>query len=203
MDPIEKMKNELEQMGKRGSDLRWKFSGGVEFPPENSEELIKFNQAVKQTVEPIIQEYGWPGISLVGWDAGIAVAECVRYCWSEPEFIRSNLIRVEQACRMGDIPGDWFVRIYDATMVYRGKLQVFGTWMEWNEAGTWGPGAVVDEPMLQSRRALLNLEPLEVQIERDRQEVVRNGSKPPLEFGVSLEIYRSKRAAFFREFGWK
>lgn len=199
MDAVAKIKSDLEEMGKRGHELRWKFMGGTEFPPENAEEIVKFNKSVKQTLGPIIQEYGWPGISFVGWDAGIAAAESVRYCWSEPEFIRSNMIRVEQACRMGDIPGDWFARVYDATMVYRGKLQVFGTWMEWDKDGAWNPGSVIDEPKLRSRRSLLNLESLEDQIKRDREQIVQNGSTPPLD----LEMYRSKRAAFFREFGWK
>lgn len=199
MDAIAKMKTELEQMGRRGSELRWKLAGCIEFPPENADEIVEFNRTVKATLKPIIQGYGWPGISFVGWDAGIAAAECVRFCWSEPEFIRSNLMQVEQACRMGDIPGDWFARIYDATMVYRGKLQVFGTWMEWDSEGLWSPGSVVDEPKLQLRRSLLNLEPLEAQFERDRQQVASNGNKPP----QNLEDYKSKRAAFFREFGWK
>ena len=199
MDAIAKMREELEQMGKRGGELRWKFEGCADFPPERADEVNEFNRSVTSTLEPIIREYGWPGISLVGWDAGIAVAECVRYCWNEPAFVRSHLIRLEQACRMGDIPGDWFARVYDATMVYRGKPQVFGTWMEWDQEGSWSPGAVVDSPRLEYRRAQLNLEPLEAQIERDRQQIERNGNKPPSD----LELYRGKRAAFFREFGWK
>ncbi|MCC6278522.1 MAG: hypothetical protein IT289_11465 [Oligoflexia bacterium] len=132
----------------------------------NLKEWVYYQEKNISRLSRIIDEYGWPGISLLGVEAAEMTANLVMNCVSQPRFMRRCLPLVEQACRFGDAYGEWFVKIYDTIMVFEGKPQVFGTQLTWSKHGVLVPFKIIDEANVDRRRSIFTLESLERYLEK-------------------------------------
>jgi hypothetical protein len=146
-----------------------------------------------------MDQWGWPGIIGVGFEAALTAAQTVRWCFTQPQFMRRALPLVEQGYRFGNAYGEWFAWLYDAIMYYENRPQVYGTYVEWGRDRELAPARLVEPEKVNARRAAMMLEPIEKQIERYQREAhVRQEAAP-----IELDEYNSKLNSVLLSFGWQ
>lgn len=74
-------------------------------------------------IEQIIQQYGYPGKTLVGTPAN----ETTFYVIQHSPKIKEYLPLVEKAARKGELPFYLYAMMYDRHQMYEGKEQLYGT----------------------------------------------------------------------------
>jgi len=120
-----------------------------------------------QLIRRIVEERGWPGISLVGADGASAAWVVVQHMDDEPEFQRSCLALMEKAFETGEVRPQELAYLTDRVLTHEGKRQMYGT----QGRGVMSPQ---DEARIDTNRAAIGLPPWRVAVEQ-RQKVYANG----------------------------
>ena len=114
-----------------------------------------------ERMRAIVNQYGWPGPSLVGPDGSEAAFMLVQH--ADLAFQQKMLPLVEKAYRSGGLSGQDYALLLDRVRVGEGKPQVYGTqakrFEEWNgQEPALQP--IEDEANVDKRRAEVGLPPL-------------------------------------------
>ena len=128
-------------------------------------------------LEALIEDNGWPALSQVGEEAAYTAGNVINH--ADLETRRHYLPVLEAACKKGE--GDWsrYAHILDRVELELGNKQVYGTQMEFNEQSRrFEPQPMIDPDNVHQRRAEIGLAPLEAQLNRFNESVLRN-------FGIS------------------
>jgi hypothetical protein len=121
-------------------------------------------------MEEILDEYGWPGWSLVGEDGAFAAWLMIQHADLRPELQKRGLAMLEAAVAAEDAdPGD-LAYLVDRVLVAEGKPQVYGTQVATEEDGTIIPRTPIEDPdNVDARRAEMGLGTLEEYYEELRE----------------------------------
>lgn len=113
-------------------------------------------------MEGILDEYGWPGWSLVEEDGAEAAWVLVQHADMHLDLQKRALALLEAAVAAKDAsPGD-LAYLIDRVRVAEGKPQVYGTQVSIGEDGTITPRTPIeDEDEVEARRAAVGLGSLE------------------------------------------
>jgi uncharacterized protein DUF6624 len=112
----------------------------------------------------IVDEHGWPGISLVGEDGADAAWLVLKHAISQPDLQRRLLPVVEGAVAAGDAPPWHAATLEDGIAFYEGRPQRYGTMFDWDESGDMRPWMIEDPAGVDERRALVGLPRLAEQL---------------------------------------
>jgi hypothetical protein len=108
----------------------------------------------------IIQQYGWPGSSLVGEDGAEAAWLIAQHAIGEPPFQRRCLTLLEAAAEAGAVPAWQAAYLEDRIRVFEGRKQLYGTQMDTGPDGEPVPLPIEDADRVDERRSAVGLEPL-------------------------------------------
>ena len=109
----------------------------------------------------IIDEFGWPTITLVGKDGEDAAWAIAQHSDLDKEFQRFALERLREAAEAGHASLGNLAYLEDRVLVGEGKPQVWGTQVGCSEDGPVPATPIVDEAGLDDRRAAAGLDPFE------------------------------------------
>lgn len=130
----------------------------------------------------IIEQYGWPGHSLVAEDGAEAAWLIVQHSIGNPDLQRRALKLLKEAATNGEARSWQAAMLEDRIRMLEGRRQVYGTQFDWDEKGEMSPYPVEDEENVDERRRAVGLRPLAEEIERRREEIAKSNEKPPRDY---------------------
>lgn len=118
-------------------------------------------------LKKIVQQYGWPTISLVGKKASKNAWLIAQHAVHDIKFMKKVLNLLENAYEKhsADIDRSSIAYLRDRLLVIGGRHQIFGTQFYTNKKGVFGIRPIKDRKNVDVRRKLYGLPPLEVYID--------------------------------------
>lgn len=143
----------------------------------------------------IIEEFGWPGWSLVGEDGAEAAWLVVQHAIGLPAFQRRCLALLREALEAGEVPAWQPAYLDDRIRVFEGRKQIYGTQFDVGPDGEPVPYPIEDAERVNERRSALGLPPLDTH----RVSIERAPS-------MDADAYARRQAdyqAWLRKVGWR
>lgn len=133
----------------------------------------------QERMEEILDEFGWPGWSLVGEDGALAAWVIVQHADLWPELQERGLTMLMGAVQADDAsPGD-LAYLIDRVRVAKGLPQVYGTQVGADASGELAPRTPIEDPEhVDERRAAAGLGTLQAYYEEVRQSFERVAPSP-------------------------
>jgi hypothetical protein len=147
----------------------------------------------------IVDQHGWPGVSLVGEDGADAAWLVLKHAIGQPDLQRRLLPVVELAVAAGDAPPWHAATLEDGIAFYEGRPQRYGTIFDWDEAGQLAPWTIEDPAGVDQRRALVGLPPLADQLAGMRAGAESEGEHAPADPKARLR----EAEEWARSVGWR
>src|SRR5690606_33325146 len=110
-------------------------------------------------LEQIIEEFGWPTITLVGKDGEDAAWAIAQHSDLDPAFQVFALERLREAAEAGHASFGNVAYLEDRVLVAKGQPQVWGTQVRCGDDGPVPATPIRDEAGLDERRASAGLAP--------------------------------------------
>ncbi len=148
------LRKELVAMSKADQDVRKELTANG---PNKAllARVVEIDSVNTVQIKRIIQEYGWPGKSLVGKDGASAVFLLVQHA-EDPIFQKQALPLLRAAYEAGEASGQHLALLTDRVLVSEGKKQLYGTQVGVRN-GILTVQPVEDEPNLDKRRKEMGL----------------------------------------------
>ncbi|MBD9356405.1 DUF6624 domain-containing protein [Methylomonas albis] len=109
----------------------------------------------------IIEEYGWPGNSLVGEEGAWAAWLIAQHAIGNPSFMRHCLFLLKQAAASNDVMPWQAAFLEDRIRMYEGKPQIYGTQFQPSQNGQLEPYPIEHPESVNDRRLAVGLNTLE------------------------------------------
>ena len=152
-----------------------------------------------QTLNRLMEEYGFPGISTVGPEAYEAAFIIVQHAIDHPKIIKKHAKDLWHAAQSGDANMIHYAYLIDRIAVFEGRPQIYGTQFDWDESGQMSPIGDMDFDAVNLKRKALGILPMDAQIQKMRDNAKKTGQTPP-------ENVQEKQAAYLawlKEVGWR
>ena len=124
-------------------------------------------------LENLVDEFGWPGRSLVGEDGAHAAWLLVQHADANPAFQRRCLDLMTEAVERAEATRRDLAYLTDRVLLAEGQPQEYGTQM-WGTEDGWTPKNLRDPDNVEARRAAVSIGPLSEYVER----ISRNHGPP-------------------------
>jgi hypothetical protein len=160
--------------------------------------MAEVHEQNAESLDRIIDEFGWPGRSLVGCDGAEAAWLILQHAIGKPEFQRKCLKILKEALELQEIPAVQVARLEDRICVFEQRPQRYGTQFDWDGSGNLNPHPIKDLEKVDEFRASVGLGPLAEQIQEMRQRAAKEGHEQPQDF----DAYVEGRKAWARSVGW-
>lgn len=148
----------------------------------------------------IIDERGWPGLSLAGGDGEDAAWIIVQHSIGEPAFQRRALSLLKEAVGRGEAHAWQAAYLEDRICACEGRPQIYGTQYDWDESGELSPyPRIQDAERVNERRRAVGLGTLEEDLARMRAGAASSREKPPSD----LAKRRKEEEDWARSVGWR
>ena len=170
------LRKELLSMEKEDQDvLQTLIDNGeigiVEYHPKIKAIHEKNNRRIKE----IINDYGWPGINLVGEDGADAVWLIVQHAVLDTKFMGFCVPLLRNVVNKKEAKPQHLAFLHDRVLTMAGKPQIYGTQHDIDEKGRLFPMPIDDSKNVNTRRQEVGLEPLEerTKILQEREDQIR------------------------------
>lgn len=189
---------DLLRLRRRDESARTRLvESGVLFEGYSAEmEAIHLENA--EELETILEDYGWPGASLVGEDGAEAAWLVAQHAISHPRFQRHCLRLLARAVAAQDAPPWQEAYLRDRIRMNENRPQVYGTQLDWDAEGELSPWEIEAPAEVDKRRAEVGLMPLAEAVELARQRAEDEGHGPP----PDPEASRQEQELWARRVGW-
>ena len=194
----EALLEKLRVLGQRDSDTRERLLKENRLFGTYDEEMQRVHRENAVDLASIVENHGWPGISQVGIDGCRLAWVIAQHSICTPELQKGFLQAIEEAAEAGDVPKKQVAMLTDRIRFNEGRSQVYGTVLDWDEAGVLNC-EVEDPEGIDARRASVGLEPLAEALEEHRRDVAAEGGKPPEDF----EAYKEAANLWAQQVGWR
>jgi hypothetical protein len=159
----EQLRRELLQMQEEDYTTRRKLvEAGQLYGPHLPEgfyhpEMATIHNRNNARLREIIDEYGWPGRSLVGQEACEAAWLIAQHALSDPDLRDRCLPLLESAVNIGEAPAWQFAMLTDSILMHKDEPQLYGCIFVGGEAGKLVPWKIADPEHVDARRAAVGL----------------------------------------------
>jgi hypothetical protein len=160
------LRQELLKMGEEDQRLRaegqelWEAKGPAS--PEAKavwDAQMVLDRKNQARLKEIVEEYGWPGVKLVGLSAADAAFLIAQHADLNTQIQYLPLLRTAVSRR--DALPYWAAMLEDRVLVGEGKPQIYGTQLVMPSGSTkWELCPIHDEPRVDARRLAVGLGPL-------------------------------------------
>ena len=164
-----------------------------------NERMAAVHKQNAESLDRIIDEFGWPGGSLVGSDGAEAAWLILQHAIGSPRFQRKCLPILKNAVEDGEVPAFQVACLEDRICVFEGRPQRYGTQFDWDGNGKLSPHPIEDPERVDEQRASVGLGPLCEKIQEMRQRATAEGHEQPADF----DEYLKGREAWARSVGWR
>ena len=111
-------------------------------------------------IKEIINQYGWPGFSLVGKEGSEAAWLIAQHAILDKEFMEECLLLLQDATVQGEAEGWCLAYLQDRVLAKSGKPQIYGTQHDIDENEVAYPLPMENPARVDILRKELGLEPL-------------------------------------------
>ena len=151
------LRAELLEMRKSDQALR----GRISLTPASERrelfiDILENNDENVERLEEIIDQYGWPTISMVGKDGAEAAWLIAQHADRKPEFRERCLGLMQRAAAEGEASKAHLAYLVDRVMVEVSQQQFYGTQF-WDGPEGYGPVPIIDRAGLDERREAAGL----------------------------------------------
>lgn len=122
-------------------------------------EAVHISNAAHLTA--IIEQYGWPGNSLVGEEGAWAAWLISQHAIGNPPFMRHCLTLLKQAAANNEVTPWQVAFLEDRIRMYEGKPQIYGTQFQPNKNGELEPYLIENPEFVNDRRLAVGLNTIE------------------------------------------
>jgi uncharacterized protein DUF6624 len=161
---IEQVRTALEDIYDRDAEL---VAASLQEDPNRIHALTmiaEFDKQHAQTLETIIDRFGWPSRDMVGLKAVQGAYIAVQHADHDPEFQSECLALIKQQVDDGELPGAFLALMTDRVSLSRGDPQIYGTQMtmspdEFGVMRAVPSAAIWKAELLDQRRSALGMPP--------------------------------------------
>ena len=129
-----------------------------------SAEMSAVDNKNRTAFKEIVQEYGWPGVSLVGKQGANAAWLLVQHSDADHDF-QVSCLELMEAMPEGEIEKQQIAYLTDRILVAEKKPQRYGTQMD----AEFQPKPIEDPEQVDERRAEVGLPPLQEYLQKSRE----------------------------------
>lgn len=151
-EPINALATELLAMSEADQAMRGAYQTGEEWD-------ASVDEANTARLKEIVEEKGWPTVSMVGKKAVSAAWTLVQHADNDPAF-QEKCLALMRELPQGEVPLWNIALLEDRARMNTGRPQLYGTQFRMIE-GNFGPYPTEDDEHLNERRAAVGLEPFE------------------------------------------
>lgn len=151
-----------------------------------------------EALQAIIEEHGWPGISLVGLEGCRAAWLIAQHSICTPNLQRGFLRRLESAVSTGEAPAKLAAMLHDRICFNEGKPQVYGTVLDWDEQGFFGC-QLENRNRVDTLREAVGLPPYEESRLAHLREVEVEGGRAAPDYAA----YQVEFLSWVKNTGWR
>lgn len=148
------------------------------------EAVHKFNAA---RLAAIIEQYGWPGISLVGEEGAWAAWLIAQHAIGNPPFMRRCLSSLQQAASIKEVFPWQAAMLEDRVRMYEGKPQIYGTQFQPSKNGELVPYQIENPEAVNDRRLEVGLNTLEERTAELKQQSADENVPTPVDLEEQYE----------------
>ncbi len=163
-----------------------------------ADEMQALHAVNAQSLDAIIEQYGWPGVTLVGPEGSRAAWMIAQHAICTPHLQRKFLDHLQDTVEQGDAPARQLALLTDRIRFNEGRPQRYGTVYDWSAAGELVCNVEGGDD-LDARRAKAGLPPFDEALERERAAVRDEGGAPPEDYAD----YRRRADDWARRVGWR
>lgn len=162
------------------------------------EEMEALHNRNAEELKKIIDEYGWPGKSLVGKEGANAAFCIAQHAISKPVLQRQFLVELKKAVANCEATPNQEACLEDRILFNEGKPCKYGMLFDWDDDGNLIAN-VDDEALVNERRAKLGLSTLSEALKKHREEVENEGGGPPKD----IKKHKQLGLEWARRVGWQ
>jgi hypothetical protein len=188
---------ELLAMAQRDTDTRTRLLNAGRLYDDYSEEMQHVHTENAERLAEIVDEYGWPGISVVGLEGCRAAWLVAQHAICTPALQRRFLAVMQQASKDDDVPRRLVACVTDRIRFNESRPQLYGTVLAWDEKGELTCD-LEDPANVDARRKEVGLPPFAEDLARHREEVEREGGYAPKNYAE----HRRKGREWAKRVGW-
>jgi hypothetical protein len=157
------------------------------------------HRALASRLERLVERHGWPGRSVAGEDGAAAAFRVAHHAIARPDLQRRFLTLVREAAARGEATPLQAAMLEDRVRHLEGRPSLYGTLLDWDDAGRLSPGPVEAPAQLDARRAALGLPPMADTLQAASTAPREPGDVPPAD---PVER-RREFEAWARRTGWR
>jgi hypothetical protein len=143
-----------------------------------AEEMEAIHIRNAEELKIIIDQYGWPGKSLVGKEGATSAFWIAQHSISKPGLQRKFLVELKKAVAKGEATPNQEACLEDRILFNEGKPCKYGMLFDWDDDGNLIAN-VDDEALANERRAKLGLSTLSEALKKHKEEIENEGGGPP------------------------
>lgn len=194
----QELKEILISMKNRDAEIRALILKKQSLYDGYDEEMESLHIKHTEKLKEIINNYGWPGKSLVGKEGANAAFVIAQNSISKPEFQKYFLSELKKAVAKGEATPNQEACLEDRILFNQGKSCKYGMLFDWNSDGNLIAN-VDDEALVNERRAKLGLSTLAEAIKRHREEIENEGGGPP----KNIQKHKQLEQEWAQRVGWR
>lgn len=188
----------LDRLKQRDDETRSKLLREERLHGSYDDEMQQVHINNAQALNELVNEHGWPGISLVGLEGCRAAWMLAQHSICTPALQRKFLQLLKIAADKAEVPMLQVAMLTDRIRFNEDRPQVYGCILDWDENGVLGC-RVEDPDSVDARRKSVDLLPLEQTIEAQRLEIAAEGGGPPPDYYA----FRSAFLNWAKQTGWQ
>lgn len=192
------VRSKLLDLRRRDESTRTRLMESGELFDGYSDDMEAVHLENAAELDRLIEEHGWPGVSLVGEEGCEAAWLVAQHTISRPEMQRRFLDELAAAIAAGEAPPWQLAYLTDRIRVNSRQRQIFGTQLDWDDSGELSPGPIEAPGEVDKRRAEVGLVPLAEAVELAREHARQAGHEPPVE----RERSQRRQEEWARRVGW-
>ena len=193
------MDNELKQrlldMAEQDARVRAELVATGELFLGYEPRMAEIHNRNAQALQAIIEQFGWPGKSLVGEEGARAAWFILQHAIGQPDFQRRCLPLLRDAVARQEADPATVAYLEDRICFFERRPQRYGTQFDWDEHGQMSPWTIENPAQVDERRQIVGLGPLAVRIAQARQEA--SGAIPP-----DYQARQKKMRVWAKSVGW-
>lgn len=147
----------------------------------------------------IVEQYGWPGRSIVGEEAASAAWLVLQHALAHPDLQRKCFPLLVAEAEAGNITLKEMAMLEDRIRCFEGRPQRFGTQFDWDEHNLMSPLPMDDERLVEERRKRIGLPPMSEEIISKRKAMEQSREQPPADY---LQ-YVTEKEGWLKANGWR
>ncbi|HXH61407.1 MAG TPA: DUF6624 domain-containing protein [Fimbriimonadaceae bacterium] len=157
------LQTQLIGMGMTDQEVRTRWVSymqkGEAVPKSVIKEVKRVDEENLAMLRKIVDEHGWPTISMVGREAANAAFLVVQHGVSDKPFMQKVLGLMEPLLAKGEVAKQSYALLYDRTALQQGKKQRYGSQVKAVD-GKWAVEPCEDMAHLDERRKVMGLMPI-------------------------------------------